>query len=1192
MDFWGGTEKLARWNWAGFLGSTVALAVLGAAPAYGQRVFGLDTSSAANPAAPSQTAWNNAFNDADGDGVAYKFAFVRSSRGGTSDATRLDDGHFYDNITRGTNAGMLVGSYHYARADVTTHTAADDASHYLERAGMYMKPGYLLPVFDLEAGGAQHTQASLTTWSMQFVNTIFNAKGIYPIVYTNSSYNNDEVGAELAWFNFTTNPRTNPRTFQWLARPSGNLQTGEPGAATNYPNPYGAWDPNFIGRTNSRDPAINPWAFWQNGNGSPNGFLIDFNAANGNIEFVKDFLVPALWTNAGSGDWGTIENWNSDNPTYNGTIQSGPAPRLPNNQSLDWVKLQNSGGGTVTISSGARTVRKFYTQQPLNITGGSLSVGYTPGSGGKWDLPSEFNAAVTLSTGAAYSAHTTQIDGGGGQFNINGGTVTFRSIDLASHASNSGKIVIGGDATFAQTGGSATSVIRSTGSLAQAGSLSLSAGNRTLTVNNGSADVDLNIRAGITGTGRLVKSGAGTMQLSAGNTYSGGTTISSGPLQIAADDRLGAVPGSLQADNIVLDGGMLRTGAQINSASLISPGSGYTSFPTLTIGGAGANVYPAAASVLAGISSIAVTNGGSGYVNQSSAPSPGSAGTFVDIVGGGGSGATAFATVSGGGVTGITITNPGSGYTSMPTVHISSTAISGVAGSGAAAGVSGITLQGVGLADGGFDYTSPTISLTGGGGTGAMASATPSPNMTLHANRGVTLTANGGTLQQTAGTTLTVGGPISSTGNGALTKTGAGTLILSGANTYGGPTSINEGVLRIGASERLPDSTRVSVAGSTTFDGNGFSETVGSLEGSGSVTNFNALIAGGDDSSTTFSGTLSGGSLTKAGTGTMTLTGNNSYSGGTIVLGGKLSGNSIADQGTNSAFGAGNFSIANGATLEYTGAAAATNRSISLGTGGGEIAVASGFLSLNGLIEGSALTKSGAGTLVLSGTNTYSDHTTVDQGLMLISGANATLGSSDVTVLGTTAGTALAIQNEVANAIDDGSTVSLFGGGEAGVADQGYLFLGDGITEVAGSLLLDGAMQPSGTYGSSLSSATFKLDEYFSGSGLLSVGSPIFAGDFNEDGVVDAADYAKWRANVGQPPGTLPNDDTGAPIGDPQYNLWVANYGNSLGSGSTRSAAVPEPASALMIAGFAVATLLRFRRCRERITAATSTFGG
>src|SRR5207249_3750014 len=112
---------------------------------------------------------------------------------------------------------------------------------------------------------------------------------------------------------------------------------------------------------------------------------------------------------------------------------------------------------------------------------------------------------VTLSSGAAYSAHTTVVDGDGGSFNLNGGTVTFSDIQLASHASNSGKIVMGGDATFAQTGGAGTSVIRSTGLLAQAGSISLSAGNRTFTVSNGSAAVDLHVRVGLTGIGLLVQ---------------------------------------------------------------------------------------------------------------------------------------------------------------------------------------------------------------------------------------------------------------------------------------------------------------------------------------------------------------------------------------------------------------------------------------------------------------------------------------------------------------------------------------------------------------------------------------------------------------------------------------------------------------------------------------------------------------
>src|SRR5947207_846150 len=169
------------------MAACAAIVSAGAArPAMAARVFGLDTSSAANGSSPTQTMWNNAFSDADGDGIAYKFAFVRSSRGGTVDQ-RLDDLQYYDNVTRGTTAGLLMGSYHYARADATAHTATDDADHYLERAGMYMKPGYLLPVFDLEAGNTTYTAAGLTAWGMEFVNRINSLKGIYPIVYTNSS---------------------------------------------------------------------------------------------------------------------------------------------------------------------------------------------------------------------------------------------------------------------------------------------------------------------------------------------------------------------------------------------------------------------------------------------------------------------------------------------------------------------------------------------------------------------------------------------------------------------------------------------------------------------------------------------------------------------------------------------------------------------------------------------------------------------------------------------------------------------------------------------------------------------------------------------------------------------------------------------------------------------------------------------
>ena len=121
-------------------------------------------------------------------------------------------------------------------------------------------------------------------------------------------------------------------------------------------------------------------------------------------------------------------------------------------------------------------------------------------------------------------------------------------------------------------------------------------------------------------------------------------------------------------------------------------------------------------------------------------------------------------------------------------------------------------------------------------------------------------------------------------------------------------------------------------------------------------------------------------------------------------------------------------------------------------------------------------------------------------------------------------------------------------------------------------------MQAVGTYGATGSGAANLLDEFFAGTGIISVIA--LAGDFNVDGVVDSADYVLWRANIGQPAGTLPNDTTGAVVGDDQYNLWRANFGNQLASGSgskVSSAAVPEPSSLGLLA-FGLA-IFAARRC-------------
>jgi len=149
------------------------------------------------------------------------------------------------------------------------------------------------------------------------------------------------------------------------------------------------------------------------------------------------------------------------------------------------------------------------------------------------------------------------------------------------------------------------------------------------------------------------------------------------------------------------------------------------------------------------------------------------------------------------------------------------------------------------------------------------------------------------------------------------------------------------------------------------------------------------------------------------------------------------------------------------------------------------------------------------------------------------------------------------------------------------LATGGTVNLGAGVNERVGSLSFETAFQPNGTYGSSQSNATFKFDDYFSGTGILTVGPSILAGDFSSNGFVDAADYVTWRANVGQPSQTLANDTTGALTGDEKYVLGRSSFGNPAaapGSELGESAAVPESASIVLLVFGLSAWIVTFRR--------------
>ncbi|MCP3386629.1 MULTISPECIES: autotransporter domain-containing protein [unclassified Bradyrhizobium] len=147
------------------------------------------------------------------------------------------------------------------------------------------------------------------------------------------------------------------------------------------------------------------------------------------------------------------------------------------------------------------------------------------------------------------------------------------------------------------------------------------------------------------------------------------------------------------------------------------------------------------------------------------------------------------------------------------------------------------------------------------------------------------------------GSTVNLTGVLSGSGDVVVNEAGgyAGTLILSGVNTYTGPTTVDAGTLQAGSTSAFGNNSSVTVASGALLDLAGFSNAIGSLAGAGTVTNSGGaatLTAGGDTTSTVFSGTIQDGAgsiaLTKAGTGLLLLSGSNTYSGATIVSGGTL----------------------------------------------------------------------------------------------------------------------------------------------------------------------------------------------------------------------------------------------------------------------------------------------------------------
>ncbi|MEA7660372.1 autotransporter-associated beta strand repeat-containing protein [Salmonella enterica subsp. enterica serovar Altona] len=565
-----------------------------------------------------------------------------------------------------------------------------------------------------------------------------------------------------------------------------------------------------------------------------------------------------------------------------------------------------------------------------------------PASATGWDgtsLIKQGAGTLILNAENTYTGGTT----------ISGGTLVATNVD----ALGSGDVT--DDATLElNTGGTFDNAISGSGQVVKSGDdvLTLSGANSysggtlisdgTLVASNvdalGSGDVTnnatLELNTGgtfdnaIGGSGNVVKSGADTLTLSGSNSYTGGTTISGGTLVASNVEALGT--GDV-TNNATLE---LNTGGDfINNIG----GTGRvekSGDDTLTL--SGSNTYTGGTLINGGtLVASNVEALGTGDVTDNATLALNTGGTFDNAISGSGqvvksgdetltlSGTNSYTggtTISGGTLVATNVEALGSGdVTDDATLELNTggTFDNAISGSGQVvkSGDKMLTLSGANSYSGGTLISDGTLVASN---VEALGTGDVTNNATLELNTGGDFTNN-----------------IS--GSGQVEKSGDDALTLSGANSYSGGTLISDGTLVASNVEAL---------------------------GTGDVTDDATLElnTGGD-----FDNAISGsGQVVKSGDETLTLSGSNTYTGGTLISSGTLVANDVNALGTGD--------VTDNAVLE-------------LNTGGDFINSIGG----TGRVE-----KSGDETLTLSGSNTYTGGTTINDGTLVATSVDA-LGSGDVT---------------------------------------------------------------------------------------------------------------------------------------------------------------------------------------------------
>jgi autotransporter-associated beta strand protein len=257
------------------------------------------------------------------------------------------------------------------------------------------------------------------------------------------------------------------------------------------------------------------------------------------------------------------------------------------------------------------------------------------------------------------------------------------------------------------------------------------------------------------------------------------------------------------------------------------------------------------------------------------------------------------------------------------------------------------------------------------------------------------------------------GNPRDQGGSLALAKNGSGTLTLSGANTYSGGTNLNAGTVSVSADGNLG-----AASGALNFNGGTLQVTGTTFTSTARAINWGAGGGGFDiaDAANTFtvSQALGGtGGLTKLGSGTLALSGANSFTGITTINAGTLTlsgGAAIADSGAvvlaNTA-GA-RLNLANSETIGSLAGGGTTGGNVTLNantltTGDASNTTFAGAISGTG-----GLTKLGAGTLSLNGTNAYTGATTINAGVLQVDGSIASSSLTGINAGATLAGAGIA----------------------------------------------------------------------------------------------------------------------------------------------------------------------------------------